>query len=552
MRERDRALETLIADELAGRRPPDLTERILAAARRDATTASSPPRSSPRTARRSLAVGLLLGGIAVAGVWSWWATSSAATRHAPRVQGEVARGILTWEPAARSTPTRTVEAGAPFALLLAAGDRLRNVGSETLVVSIDRMGELVLEPNTCLEVKHVDWKPLTGGFVAGSITVSALIGSASWFGDGELIDDPSRDVVLAATKGADPADPMAASGMATDLAAAQERIAELEAALHRRQPLPQRSAPAEPLEAVETAPNVEPILTDSEFDELLASIDWLQVGSAIDGYLEAQKEIERLIASGEAIPLELRATADGFENQLFQQVATTLESGVPGATLTARIHHPAIAANLFASVMNAAGVPLDASQRRLLEDIGRHYTSEDAARRSAYNDRTLKFEQFVDEIEMQHRLFAEQRRVLRADQEAVLSFGELGERAGIDPFGSGYQWSKKNRVIEVASRDALADRAALGFADELNLDDDQRASLRPMVERWAASWPDEWMNRPMDRLDRNGRMHIERIRSAARLQVDLMREMSYGLGLRPEQFELLRRQVLVFVPFLTR
>lgn len=551
MREQDRALETLLADELAGRRPPDLSGQILAAARsrRTAARATAAPAPSP-SARRALAVGMLLGGIVVAGAWALW-DARRDTPSVALVRGAVSRGALAWETAAGASQQRALVAGDSFALALGAGDRLRNAGSDQLVLSFDRLGELVFAPHSCLEVKHVEWKPLTGGFVAGSITVSALIGAASWFGEGELIDDPTRDVVLAAKKSDEPARPLAASPTSAELTAAQERIAELEQMLGARVPVQPDTASPDATDVPAEAAN-EPILTGSEFDELLAQVDWREVGSAIAGYLDAQREIERLIAADERVPLELRSIADGFENQLFQHIAGVLEEGVPGETVTAKLHHPAIGTNFFDSVMAAAGLPLDADQRRTLEDLGERYTLEDAARRASYNEQTLGLERFIDEIEMQHRLFGEQRRALSADQEALLSFGELAERAGIDPFGSGYQWSKNNRAIEVTSRADLAQRAAAGYAHDLNLDDTQQARLHPMLERWASLWPAEWMERPMDHLDRKNRMHIERIRSAAHLQLGLMREMSGGLGLNAEQLATLRERVQIFVPFLSR
>jgi len=514
MRDLDRALDTLLADELAGRTPPDLSQRILAAAagktrsavdRGDTVTAAAnttPGRAAGR--RRSLLHGMLLGAVAVGALWYgavWHQGAAELAPTLPQVRGRVVAGTLTWQ---RGT--------------------VGTVASEFRTVS-----------------------PQPGGFVAGSITVTALVGAASWFGNGETIDSPSDRIVLAAENENSRNELASADLTNPELLAARQRIAELETQIQDRTKV-----------AIPTADDPEPpvaiaaIDTGSEFAPLLAEVDWREVGEAVSAYVTVKQKMEALIAAGEPIPLELRAAVERLDMALFEQIASTLEQGVPGATMTAKIHHPALVTNMLNATMNAAGMPLDASQERWLTDIGRRFTAEDAARRAGYSDQALDLERFVDEIEMQERFSAEQHQVLTASQEERLSFGALSERAGVDPFGSGYQWSKNNRAIEVQSRGELVTRAAGGYADALELTSAQQARLQPMIQRWVSRWPSRWLDLPRDELDRNGRMHIGRIRTAGTMQVELMREMAAGLGLTPAQLEALRRQRQIFVPFLTQ
>lgn len=556
----DRGLQTLLADELAGRQPPDLTAKIVAAAARPRAPANLPATAEPR---RSLVRGMLIGAAAVGGLWLAGAFASAEPGlPEPVVTGRVARGAVAWRPAADAgigdarapggLAPETYDAGREFAWPLRRGDRLAVDADRPGTIELDAMGRLVLQPHTTLEVTNVEWKHLAGGFVAGSITVTALAGAASWYGGGETAKEPGESLVLAARHGDDPD---LASGIAGELDAARERIAELEARLASEQrtavaPAPDTAAAGGAAEVPVASAAVELIATGSSFDDLLADVDWQQVGEAVDGYIGVKREIEELIAAGEDVPMELRAAEGRWEGLLFQQVAAALED-VPGESVTARIHHPAFGTNLLHAAMSAAGLALDGSQQRWLADIGRRYTAEDAQRRAGYGDQTLALERFVDEIEMQHRFFEEQRAVLSPAQHDRISFGELAERVLVDPLGSGFQWSKKNRVVQVESREALARSAATGFADDLGLTGAQQAALAPMVRRWVSRWPSRWLDRPMDALDRSGRMHIERVRTAARLQLELMREMQQGLALSPEQLDVLLRQQLVYVPFLT-
>ncbi|MCR9246881.1 MAG: hypothetical protein NXI31_17750 [bacterium] len=547
----DHAIETLLRDELASRRPTDLTDRVLSAVQSGPRQSPAESRLAPgrRSGRRELLLGIALGAVAasVIGFWHLHFPADGTPPTALRVAGHVMQGTLTWQSAAPPGRVSVSATDRGFALPLQRGDHLVAAPSQRLHIAFDQHGRLELQPATCLEVTNVEWKPLTGGFVAGSITVTALVGAATWYGDGQTVDGPDGSLVIAASPGTG-VTPAAATGSARELAIAHRRIAELENQLQdRTAAMPDRPVPDDPLPA---GAAIDDIATGSVFDSRLAAVDWQTVGTAVTGYLDVQKQIELLRAAGEPVPMELQATADRCESTLFEQLASTLEDGVPGVTVAAQIHHPAIMTNLFHSAMAAAGMPLDETQRRWLTDIGQRYVAEDAARRAGYGPDTMDLERAVDEIQMQHRCIAEQRRMLRPEQEAVLSFGELGERAGIDPFGSGYQWSKNNRVLEVADRAALAQRASSGYASELGLTDSQTEVLRPMIERWVSRWPALWLDRPMDDYDRNSRIHIERIRTAATLQVDLMREMAHGLGLSPEQLERLRRQSRIFIPFL--
>lgn len=549
MREIDRALEVLLADELADRQPPDLTERIVVAAcpRRVERQGTLAPRRRP--GRASLWLGLAAGALCVltpVAFVAWQRGGPAAPQPIDRVvTGTVLAGELRLEPSA-GAPVRSHPAGAPFVLALTSGDRLRAHDDARTVVSLTSLGHLALAPRSVLEVKEVEWKQLGGGFVAGAITVSAAVGAATWFGSGETIVAPNQTLVLR-DEGAG-GDPTAASAQLEELAAARRRIAELENRLGERVPAAPTVMAADQDES-QPEPATEFVATGSEFDEVLAGVDWGTVGKAVSSYLDVKKQIEELEAAGEPVPVDLRATADRWEGVLFEQIGAALESGIPGETMTARIHHPAVMTNLMHAAMAAAGEPLAASQLAAMQKLGERHAFEDAVRRASYDDQTLMLERAVDETELQHRSIAAQRALLSPAQEAVLSFGELGARVGVDPFGSGYQWSKFGRAVNVDSVAAFGERAVAGFSADLELSDAQSRQLAPLVQNWLSSWPQEWLGRPADDLDRRGSFHIERVRAAARLQVQLMRDMQHGLGLTPAQLEQLRSMRQIFVPF---
>lgn len=551
-----RTLEILLADELDGRRPPDLSDAILARVANGAPRRGQVLRlPQPQTARRAslpmaswyrFAAGVLVGVLAVGATQLPWGMSPRpAEPIAHHATGKVRNGSLAWvcQPTAgRAILGDSWVAGDLFDFVPRAGDLLRASRSEPLHVEFFELGRLVCEPATCLEVKNVEWKQITGGFVVGSITVSAIVGAAQWFGQGEGTAGPEQHVVLAAPKPGDAILAATSDAASEALAAAHRRIAVLESQVFERTEAPIPEPALVPV-------TVDAIATGTPYDELLQQVDWSIAGKAIDGYLEAKQQIETLLAAGEEVPMELRARENRWESLLFEQVAESLEAGIPGMTVTARMHHPAVATNLLQSVLAAAGKPLDQSQRRWVTDIGRRYAVEDAKRRAGYGEDTMFLEQFVDEIEMQERFLSEQRRVLTPWQEARLSFGDLAERAGVDPFGTGYQWSKHNRAMEVRDRQHLAERATIGYAADLDLDDSQKQQLAAIVGNWTSRLPQAWFDEPMNDLDRNGRMRIDRIRGAALMQVELAREMWQGLGLTARQRGLLRELRQVIVPF---
>ena len=134
----------------------------------------------------------------------------------------------------------------------------------------------------------------------------------------------------------------------------------------------------------------------------------------------------------------------------------------------------------------------------------------------------------------------------------MLSFGALADRTRVDPLGAGYQWSRLDQGVEVSSRNEFARMAGRRLVSEIGLSKDQIQRIQPTVIRWAEALPAEWMEQPMDDLDRRGSHSIRKVKGMAKAQLALMQKFAAELNLSPDQLRKLRGYRQVFVPFLTK
>lgn len=544
----ERVLEQMLRERLGAEAPPDLTARILTAARR-----SSGPRAAGVQAgarRAPFRLGLLAGAAAAALVASiWWSGRAEPARFVPL---QVMRGAITW-----SGDAGNLRLAAPQerALALRARDRLLTAGAGDAHVRIAGLGTLrMLEP-TELEVLQMEWKDFGTGATVGAITVGVIAGAIFWTTG--AFEQTARAGQSLELRGEEP-------GAMRGQLAAEDRLRQLEgelgdvraendrlrASAARVAAEEQAQKPLEPAPVKAGATADEPQAPGIAFfgyDDVLAKIDWAVTGKAMKEMTALTvRLVEEMEKTGE-MPLDILADIQKLNADLIRQAQILTEGDVPGSTINSKFTHPAVAANQIDATLKAANVPLTDAQRDSLRALAARYAAQDEQRRTGEHAEMSALEKACAELSLRADFYAESERLLGRDQLGVLWNDKTRGKLTMDIFGAGLGWAERIDPTPAADPGALANQMGDKLRRSLDCTDAQMQLLRPLLDAHASSLPGELWG------EGKGMMAAFSMRSAsigelARRQVELVRQILQRVDLTPEQRQKLLRMGRVAVP----
>ena len=570
---RDRLLEVGLDEVLGGRRPPDLSARILerwaamdgaastapdapdapeapdARVARDAQIAPEAPatRTTPATlAHPGRRLGFWLGVAAAAtvllGLRLVLRAPSSHTGPTAHVEIVVDAGALAWS---RGATVVRLPLREPKTLELRIRDRL-TAGDDGSTSRIRGFGQLILQPRTELEIRDMEWKDFSTGATLGALTVAVLGGGAMW-ASGAFSQSVSAGEV--ARLGAE------AAPISQDVAALSKRIQDLEEQVRveraRNESLASNAerravTPPPPTgDADKPAPPIESTAMPARFvhfglEEALANIDWDATGSAVHAMVPLILELVKTLEETEEMPLELIGEVQALNAHLLKAAAALDKAKVPGTGVNGAYTHPVVTANLVHAALAKSGTPLTAQQQDALAAVASRAAATDDQRRSNENAETSKLASLLAEVDLKERFLDEARGVLTPEQlEAVMPSRSRG-KIGTDIFSAGLVLAQHLSPIEASNRTEFGTKLASSLGSQLKLDPANAAKVEAMAAEFATAIPDaSWQS--MTATGATSRfVDVGSLREIAHKQLQMTQRMLRELDLTPEQ----RKQLL--------
>ena len=536
--------------ELHGRRPPDLSSRVVSALERAPIDPSPVVVQRPAAARTPPFVWWC-----VAGAAAMVAVALCAAAWCARDQGAPDQVVAALEIAVLGGEIECVEFesgrasdsrhAAPLTVSFAArpGNRLRCAAP--CRARVGPFGIVECDPIMELEVKSMEFSWKSGVVAASSLTVAVVAGVVTWH---------SLTRTETATAGETLRLQAVDNGggeLAAENARLLRRIERLEQENAALRIVPTREAEPVPVAVAPEPPPAEPppdsmVFKDEAYAKALEGIDWKTMG-------EVTKEMGPLLAkliesmkNGEELPQELAVQIQELNMKLVAQVPALMKSGLPGFGPNGAYTHPLVVANVLANTLAAAGQPLDDAQRAKIDGLVRAFSAESQSIAGASRD--FDVEQLALETEMKDRFYRElSSHLLPGQSETMYPPGSTGYD-GASLFNTGLMTRPFTEAIPAKNAADFARIASNRLGEDLGLDEASAAQVRAIVERVAGASPELWRD-PSDATERNLRMlKTGRASTALRRQIELMREIQRTVPMSPEQLKKFKGLKGVLVP----
>lgn len=547
----ERFVELGLEELLGGASAPDVSDRVVAELARSRATAAAKPeplRTSAPPVHRVSHWGFATG--AAASLLACWSLGILSTASSRAVEVAVRAGaVAAWEdeawvgqpPAGRDS------------FWLNIGDRLRSQESAPASLEIGSLGMLSMQPLTTIEVLDMRWNDFGKGAALGGVTVAVVSGGLYWV-SGDVNSEARAGDRLELRRGNPDADPsMMESAKVADLRDALERekarVAQLEMALSRQRVAGETEPAADDAGTTEDGkpPAMEAPFHYTGLDDVLAKVDWASMGSTTHELVPVLTELAALIDSGEAPSLELQSKVQALNSKFLAQ-APVIAEGIPGEGVNGSFSHPLVVANQMYATFEAAGIPLDNAQRDRMQALAAQYAGEDDQRRAGYSSETSKLQVLLEEMELKERFYAEARGLLDADQLGVVSHPAIQGFTGIELVGTGVAWAPFTRPARMPSLQAYGEKLSSQLTNNLNVSEEQAGQLGAIVQKWAATYPQNLWEMELSPRNRQRMIEVERVSAAARMQLGMVQEILGSLSLTPKQREDLLSLQQVFVP----
>lgn len=543
--------------ELHGRRPPDLSSRVLLALQAPPTgelpqVALSVPATRPL--RRHLLVSLL--GLAALFLVVWRldpfaaaAAPDAATAARARFDVAVVAGEIACVEVGAAAPRRVLP-GQRISFAARPGNRLRCVAHS--VARVDPFGAFAASSATELEVKSMEFSKQKGVLVATTLVLGVVTGAVTCYTLTRTETASAGETLRLEAAGPDPR----AVDQAAEIARLSQRVKELEQRNSQLETEASRShaaAPETPAPAVPAAGEAPPVatvsmpFTDARYAEALAKIDWKAMGAVSKEMTPLlQQLIEKAIADGE-MPMDIAIKVGQLNMKLVEQVPDMLKAGLPGTGPNGAYTHPLVVANTLSSTLDAAGVPLTEGQRASIEGLVRAFSAESQS--VADGSHEFAAEKLLSELEMKDRMYSEFRTLLQPEQ--ANSIYPEGSRAfeGESLFDTGVLSRVYGEPIQATDAADFAHKVSGKVSDQLGLDGAAAAKVQALIQQHAAAASELWADKAMPvETSQLSMLRAGRTQAALRRQVEMLRAIAREVPLTAEQRKKLTSMQRVFVP----
>ena len=557
MNEWDDRLIDASLHELHGRRPPDLSARVVSALERAPLDPAPVGLTGDESRRRGWWTWLAVAGAAavaaaIVAVALVFAVRGAWQPLAPPVEQVVARlpiavhagEIECVEVEAAGATTSRHGAGAVASFAARPGNRIRSaVPTE---IRIGPFGAVDCGANMELEVKAMEFSWKSGVVAASSLTVAVVAGVVTWHNLARSESASAGETLrLHAATGDEDGARLAAEN--ADLRRRIARLEEENRALEMRptrDPMPVPAVVAEPPAPAEPEPNAM-VFTDEKYAAALAGIDWKTMGAVTKEMGPMLAQLVEMMKKGED-PTELGIKIHELNSKLVAQVPAMMKAELPGFGPNGVYTHPLVAANVLASTLEAAGLPLDPAQRAKFDGLVRAFSAE--AQSIADGPREFELEHLVADAEMKDRFYREISSHLAPAQNDQMYPPGATDYDGASLFSTGLMTQPYVETIAAKNAGDFARMASNRLGEDLGLDEAASAKVRAIVERVAGASPEIW-SEPADAAERGLRMPKRgRASAALKRQLEIMREIQRQVPMTPEQLKKFRASKGILVP----
>jgi hypothetical protein len=284
----------------------------------------------------------------------------------------------------------------------------------------------------------------------------------------------------------------------------------------------------------------------SEYDGVLAKVDWKTVGTNMREMLDLIRGLAPLLEKGEKPPAKTAGRIQELNGALVS-AALAIGDKLPGTGVNGKFTSPAFTANALAAVLAAAGKPLTGEQESRIETLSRTYLANESRRLSGYDDRTWELEKILDEAESRDRYMRDVFAVLTAEQATLVSPPEVRGRVALDLFSPALIYLGRVGLKTYAKPEELATTVLNQLTSRLTLTDAQRSAAQPLAKAWVEGLPRELTGMEWNALDVQGCVTAGRVGAWGRQWLGLLHTLSDRLGLDEGQLATLRSvgQVMV-------
>ena len=308
-----------------------------------------------------------------------------------------------------------------------------------------------------------------------------------------------------------------------------DEVRDLQTALSRQIEEEPKAPPSETVDApdrLKAALAGSLLLTDEQYAEVLAKIDWATMGGSMKDMVPLIEQLAEALAAGEDPDLAIQGQIQKLNGDLLTIAQVIMEGEVPGTGVNGSFTHPLVAGNQIAAALTAAGLGLDDGQIEGLENIMRVYAARDRGLRDTESSESFKLTNLLEEIDLKSEFYSEARAMLSPEQSAALYRDGSAGRIGMDMFDAGLMLGEYAKPVGAASSTEFAGAVAKRFGSLTNLSDDARQQLDNVVATWAnRHYGDAFWSESSDPLSKRGMMTSSQVRVAMRNQVTLMREI---------------------------
>lgn len=211
--------------------------------------------------------------------------------------------------------------------------------------------------------------------------------------------------------------------------------------------------------------------------------DWVGMAQASQAVLEGLKRILAAADAGEAVPKEAALQVQQNVERIRVYEYGTLDRLATAAKHNGELTHPITVTNLFAALLEDAGVPLTADQTDRFRALGLRLEDDLEAVLEGPGPRVRRL---VGEYRLKQTFMAQIREALTEAQRAVVVDPETQGIAGLDLYDPSLILIHTSPVLAADTEAGVVAKLEDLLAKKWQLEAEERSRLEPLLEAWRA------------------------------------------------------------------